>query len=275
MTIFQVYFDETSTHRRHGTLRMIGLMAWHRTWLTFDAEWTRILRLPEPTRYWHTVTAHGDRLLSDSGQRLRKTVREQKEALFAQLIGRHGGLGIVQSVELELSMSDYEAHVKGQVHAAPKFAKSLGDMAGTLDSDLFIVIGEAMRFAAELARELNLLITPTDPVHIWSVFEESESKFDIQFEATAAYWALARVATLEARKILGPVIFLPGKGPLAQTTLQAADLFAWHVNRIAETGKAESPWNLMRGVKRNRRVVGPARLRELVIALNRGDRFQL
>jgi hypothetical protein len=274
MTIYQVYFDETGTHDISGHVRLVGLWGWHGFWPEFDKQWCNILNEPPATRFWHTVSAHKGELLAADGTPLPRDARERKELLLAELLNDCGVRGKIQSVELELRADDWLQHFAGKVNLAPKFAQKLSTQPNAVESKLFVLVGEALRLSVELAAPRNEQHFPGDPLHVWNVFEDNESASDFQYEAIVSYWALRKLTRQESRKVLGPVVFLPGKGPLAQTTLGAADFYAWHVNSV-ERGSMPPLWGRLSAIRRNRRQIDADRLQSIVSRLNKGEPFEL
>lgn len=268
MTIFQTFFDETGGSSDDRILRWVGLLSWHGFWSEqFHPSWCRILREKPAIRYWHTVSAHHGRL------DIAEDKRRDKEVALCKLIGENAAS--IAGLVVELSLDDVREHVYGKTVETEVQQSIAPGLRPFLENPKCIAMRYAIAESVKLAAHLNNQLTPGDPLKVWTVFEDDESMTEFQDEMCFTMQVLRKGLSQQSRRKVGPVIFVEGKGPLGQTPLQAADLYAWHVQRMVRTGKEQPGWEFLKALSCRRVVIGASELRSLVEELNRGVRVEI
>lgn len=270
--VFHLYMDETGTHDKGptGVAILMGLMSTAQAWVNFNSDWSSVLDAAPSIPYWHTSKAH---TISLRGQvrTMEPDEIKAKELALAGVLYKHRGC--MAGLCIELSMADFAERVTGKVDLPSKTKKKLWQQSREhIENPIFVMMREALRHAVSMAGHWNEAMYHGLPFHVWTVFEESESERDNEFEFLVSHHILKRLATAETKKKIGPAIFMSGKGLLGQTTLQAADLYACSYHRAC-AGDARPAWKLLAQIPGNNRPITAERLSEIVTEVNEGEPF--
>jgi|GEM_PF-3133066 len=272
MTTFAAYYDETGLEGADGVLRLVGLFGRQQEWFEFDKAWKSVLNAHPPTRYWHTVSAHNGKLFVTGGGQLERRDRERKEEQLIDVLA--AGKEAFATIEIEMDMQTHRRVVQGRIRAR-KFAKKLGPYAPILSNPMFVLTRVAITATDRMAAQWNEKLAPGDPIQVWNVFEDNEAIEGVQVDVQLSALMLKKTVDRNLRSRIGPVLFLPSKGALGQTTLQAVDFYAWHLNRPSVAGEHDPGWEKLKGFPRNRVVVSEEYLRGFVNDVNQGVRLSL
>jgi len=273
--IVHAYFDETGLNAQDLVLRWVGLIATGQFWGNFSRSWADVLMENPAVPYWHTNSAHTNKLPSAvTWKPIPWDDLKAKEERLCQLLAWHKNK--LAAIEVYMNKADHAAIVPGHIvdTAMTKFLAP--GLVGSLERDTLIMIRHAISAAAAYAKNWAS-IRPNDeedPLKVWVAFEDNESLAELQDELCFAMQVLRTLTVHNQRKILGPVVFLDSSGPNASLPLQAADLFAWHV-RKADACVPPEHWRILKAVPHNRVPITPERLQSYVEAANRSERVTL
>lgn len=270
--IGQAFFDDTGSHLKgSGMIRWIGLVATSHVWPTFQQRWCDVLNSYPPIYYWHTVSAHYNKLKDrfDQPIDLERFHRKEKELRLAQVIGDHSEY--IVTIEISMDLAEHAEHVVGKVKPGETLLKLQPGLESVLEQPSFIVLRYTIVATAAMAHSWGSGESPNRPSFMWCVFEDTEAEW--QDDVCFAVRSLRKVLKARDRKQIGPVVFLAGKGRGGAVALEAADLFAWHVNRLGadETNPPEPGWEHLSKLKRNKRRISIDDMQSMVRALNDGE----
>ncbi len=234
--IVHAWFDDTGSHERHGLFRWIGLVATVDVWTVFSAEWFRILNASPPIYYWHTTSAHNGKLFrSDNGERIDRADREAKESALCELLGRYHQAMI--AIDISVSVDEHAEHFIGNLNINKDHPYAEVYLEVGLQRPEYAALIHAISAGLNFARSWSQAQGQGGRKMVFIFFEDREDSW--QDDVCFSMKALRRMLTPDDRKSLGQVLFLPGKGAGGGAPLEAADLYAWHVQRNA-SGKAAS-----------------------------------
>lgn len=269
MSIFHAYLDETGTGDESPFVRVVGLLAHHEHWATLYHDWNSILNANPGVQSWHTTAAlNGTLPLSGKCGFLSVDDAVIKQFLLARLIANSKRRLI--GVSVNLLKDDHAAIILPKLKPKGTLRRLVSDQHDLLRAPVYIAMREAARACVREARELNEVKYSGQPFHVWTIFEEDESKWMHQWQVMQFMHLVRREAEEPLRKAIGPCIFIPGKGPIGHVTLQAADLYAFHVRQRFDTG-LETPVSLELGKIGFQPInIDRARLERILFEINKG-----
>lgn len=270
VTYFHFYCDETGLEATDDTkvVRLVGLLAPQGLWPIFHRSWTDALTSPPSIRFWHTAGARDisvARTPAEGIQELTMTGAEieAKATALAAVIRRHHEAMV--ALNIEMPMDVYRAALAQAVNPRAVLARRFGTRAEKIRSPVYVAMYVAIHEALAIAAEWNHVLRPNEPMQLWSVFERDRSRWEQEFDLTETMLLVRETAHEALRESIGPIIFVQGKGPLAYTTVQAADLFAYHLARDRDSGSPSDLWRLQFDAVRLHNVVVPMKVATAVI----------
>lgn len=221
--IGQMYIDDTGTHSEDGEFIWAGFFADYSTWAVLSRAWVEVLRKSPEIGHWHTVTAHNGRY----GDALPRPDRESKERALAEVIAeqRKYMVGVVVSLSRvehrKIVQNGFELSRLSPVavmHLQPRLSPAYMAMRRVLTVGLVKLMATEKEHG-EKGGDGSL----------HCIFEDRAE--DWQDDICLALRAFRRSSAQDIRRKLSGVSFVPGAHRESCPPLQAADLFAWHVNR--------------------------------------------
>jgi hypothetical protein len=269
-TIGQVFFDDTGAHSEEsGTFRWIGLAGQAESWDAIQNRWKDILRASPAIYYWHTVSAHHNRLkdMEDKPVSIDRTARVAKETALCKLLGDNHDY--IACIEVSVDIAEHNQIVRGKIAPGNKILADNPTYARALESKALVALYHTIKLSSDMIEGVAKSIGrdgPHNPRLMWHVFEDSDAPW--QDEVCGAIQMLNLLRRHQQKPKIGPVVFLPGKGTGGGIPLEAADLYAWHVNRDAENRKNGKPpepdWQHLSKIRRYPKHITAADLHSFV-----------